>query len=48
MPEQQEALDGIATKVARILSGNPNCADHFADIAGYIALATLAMDSGNE
>lgn len=36
---QHEALDLIMMKVARILSGNPNEADHWADIAGYAKLA---------
>jgi hypothetical protein len=40
---QREALDGIAVKVARILSGNPNCRDHWADIAGY---AWLGLNGG--
>lgn len=36
--DQRESLDMIATKVARILSGNPNDIDHWADIAGYAQL----------
>jgi len=32
---QREALDMVQHKIARILAGNPNLADHWADIAGY-------------
>lgn len=38
-PCQKEALHMIAMKVARILEGNPDEADHWHDIAGYAALA---------
>ena len=37
--EQREALDMIAGKIARILSGNPNEPDHWHDIGGYAKLA---------
>jgi hypothetical protein len=36
---QQEALDLFALKLSRILSGDPNYPDHWADIAGYAQLA---------
>jgi Domain of unknown function (DUF6378) len=35
---QQESLDMIATKISRILSGNPEEIDHWVDIAGYAQL----------
>lgn len=35
---QQEALDMIAHKIARILNGDPNYADSWVDIAGYAQL----------
>ena len=35
---QHEALEHIATKIARILSGDPNHADHWNDIQGYARL----------
>lgn len=35
---QKEALDMIAVKISRILSGNPNEPDHWDDIAGYAFL----------
>lgn len=40
--EQRESLDMIAVKIARVLGGNANEADHWLDIAGY---ATLVADS---
>jgi hypothetical protein len=30
---QREALDMIQHKIARILHGDPNCEDHWADVA---------------
>ena len=38
-PAQREALDMIATKIARIVNGDPNVKDHWHDIAGYATLA---------
>ena len=40
--DHREALDMIATKIARILSGDPEEPDHWRDIVGY---ATLALRS---
>lgn len=37
-PQQREALEMIAVKMSRILSGNPNEPDHWDDIAGYAVL----------
>ena len=39
---QQDALDMIARKVARILCGDPKEADHWRDIEGYARLASNA------
>lgn len=36
--QQQEALDMICSKMARIIAGNANCADHWVDISGYARL----------
>ena len=44
-PIQREALDSMASKVGRILSGDPNFADHWSDLCGY---ATLALNEINE
>lgn len=35
---QREAMEMLATKLARILVGDPNHADHWHDIAGYATL----------
>ena len=37
-PSQSEALDNIATKMARIVSGDPEFKDHWEDIEGYARL----------
>lgn len=39
---QCEALDMIASKIARIVSGDANEPDHWRDIAGYAQLALNA------
>jgi len=39
---QREALTMIATKIARIMCGDPNCEEHWKDIAGY---AKLGMEA---
>jgi hypothetical protein len=36
---QRESLDLIATKVARILAGDPAFDDHWKDIEGYARIA---------
>lgn len=36
---QREAIEMIAHKMARIVSGNPDFADHWHDIMGYARLA---------
>lgn len=42
LPEnQRETLEMIAHKIGRILAGDPDFRDHWADIAGY---ATLSAD----
>ena len=42
---QRETLHMIAHKIGRILSGDPNFRDHWADIAGY---AQLQADRSHE
>lgn len=37
-PQQQEALEMICVKIARIVCGNPNEPDHWLDVQGYAAL----------
>ncbi len=43
-PVHREALDVIALKISRILSGCPYEPDHWADIAGYARLAERAKE----
>lgn len=40
--EHREAMDMIALKLSRILSGQANYCDHWDDIAGYAKLASEA------
>lgn len=44
-PVHREALDMIALKLSRILSGQANFKDHWDDIAGYAKLASEACDT---
>jgi hypothetical protein len=47
---QKEALEMIAYKIARILTGDPDFQDHWIDIAGYAKLVAdgLGADAGRE
>lgn len=45
--EQREALDLVASKIARILCGDPNYADNWHDIAGYARLGEKACMKEN-
>jgi hypothetical protein len=42
-PCQCEALDQIASKIARVLSGDPRHEDHWRDIQGYSHLAEKTL-----
>jgi hypothetical protein len=44
-PHHLEALDLIATKIARICHGDPYERDHWIDIQGYAMLASLKDDN---
>jgi hypothetical protein len=46
-PGYREAMDLIATKFGRILSGGPGHQDHWNDIAGYAKLASEAAGFAN-
>jgi len=46
-PIQQEALDMILHKVARIIAGDPNYSDHWVDICGYAQLIVQRL-GGNK
>lgn len=41
-----EALDMIALKISRIVSGNASIADHWTDIGGYATLAEKYCNEG--
>lgn len=43
-PDQREALEMIAHKIGRILNGDPNYADSWADIAGYAKLVADRLE----
>ena len=43
-PDQKEALEMIAHKIGRIVNGDPNYADSWADIAGYAKLVADRLD----
>ena len=42
--DQKESLDLIATKLARIVNGNPEYADSWIDIAGYAKLVADRLE----
>lgn len=42
--QHKEAIEMILHKIGRILAGNPNYDDHWADIAGYAELGRRAGD----
>ena len=44
MDDQKEALDMIASKIARIMCGDPEIKDHWSDIAGYATLIANKLD----
>lgn len=47
-PSQREALDLIATKIGRIMAGDPYHPDHWLDLAGYAELALdVCRDAAN-
>jgi hypothetical protein len=43
--EHAETLDMIFHKIGRIIAGDPNCKDHWHDIAGYAKLAEQACEA---
>ena len=48
MPDQILALDMIAVKISRILSGNPSHRDSWLDIAGYAKLVADRLGGGKQ
>lgn len=49
-PGQQEALELIATKIGRIVTGDSACRDHWDDIEGYakLGLRCTRVTNNNE
>ena len=47
-PDQKEALEMIATKISRILNGNPDHHDGWHDAAGYAKLVADRLLTGEE
>lgn len=45
---QQEALEMICHKIARIVAGNPNFVDHWRDIAGYATLVANELEAKDD
>jgi hypothetical protein len=43
-PAQREALDMVATKISRLLHGNPQLKDTWDDIAGYAKLGSESCE----
>lgn len=43
-PDQKEAFDMIASKISRLLTGNPNHVDGYVDIAGYATLVANRIE----
>lgn len=44
---QRESLELISTKIARILGGNANFDDHWADVSGYATLIVEDLNGGH-
>jgi hypothetical protein len=44
MPDQEEALSLICTKIARIVNGDPNYIDSWRDVAGYAQLVADRLE----
>lgn len=44
-PDQKEALEMIAHKIGRILNGDPNFVDSWADISGYSTLVAKRLEA---
>lgn len=45
--DRKESLDLITLKIARILSGNPDFAEHWDDIIGYASLVARTLKDVN-
>lgn len=43
-PDKKEALDMIASKISRIVTGDPEYKDNWVDCAGYATLIIRSLD----
>lgn len=43
-PIQRECIDMVASKLSRIVNGNPDEKDHWVDIAGYATLVANTLE----
>ena len=48
LPHQRESLDMIQHKISRILNGDPNVVDSWADIAGYAHIVAIRIPAKRE
>lgn len=46
--DQQQALDTIFDKIARIVNGDPDYTDNWHDIAGYATLVERRLQEGDK
>lgn len=44
LPDQKEALEMVVHKIGRVLNGDPDYADSWADIAGYAKLVSDRLE----
>jgi len=47
-PDQQQALDVICDKIARMINGDPDYLDNWVDIAGYAKLVADRLESDSK
>ncbi len=43
-PDQKEALEMVVHKIGRIINGDPDYADSWHDIAGYVRLVEMRLE----
>ena len=46
--DQREALENVAQKISRILTGDPDYADNWHDIAGYAIRVEQRLNGGDD
>jgi hypothetical protein len=48
LPDQEEAISMICTKIARIVCGAPDTVDHWSDVAGYAQLVADRLEGKSQ